>query len=99
MNAPARPADKIFAIIVDAAGVFPVTDMTSARKRLGTDALCWIDIFGGDDTEHKELMSEAGFEDIDIAWAQRFGQAGRMAIGSRKLRDRNRPGSCRLRRS
>jgi Mg2+ and Co2+ transporter CorA len=75
-----------FAVIVDAAGVSPLTTAASARERLVATAFCWLDIFGGDDTERKDLLTQIGLEETDIAWMQRFGQAGRLVIGGQKLR-------------
>jgi Mg2+ and Co2+ transporter CorA len=86
MNVVALPMEQPLAIVVDAAGIFPVANVLSARERLAADALCWIDIFGGDDIARQDLLTALGLEDTDMSWAQRFGQAGRMTIGSRKLR-------------
>ena len=86
MNVVAQPIGKPFATVVDAAGIFPVANVVSARERLAADALCWIDIFAGDDIARQDLLAALGLEDIDMTWAQRFGQAGRMTIGSQKLR-------------
>src|SRR6516165_9652834 len=80
------PADQPLALIVDAAGISPLASARSARERLAAKAICWIDIFGGDDMGRKELLTEVGLEEIDITWAQRFGQAGRMTIGRQRLR-------------
>lgn len=74
------------AVIVDVAGVSPVASAASLRERLAATAFCWLDIFGGSDAERNELLSQTGFEEIDITWIQRFGRAGRLAIGQHKLR-------------
>jgi hypothetical protein len=53
---------------------------------LAVTSFYWLDICGGDDMERRDLLSQIGLEEADIAWAQRFGQAGRLAIEREKLR-------------
>lgn len=79
-------AEAPIAVIVDVAGVSPVASAASLRERLRTTPFCWVDIFGGSDAERNELLSQTGFEEIDITWIQRFGRAGRLAIEQHKLR-------------
>jgi Mg2+ and Co2+ transporter CorA len=87
MTIAAAAAAAPIAVIVDAAaGVSPVASAASLRERLAVTAFCWLDIFGGSDAERNELLSQTGFEEIDITWIQRFGRAGRLAIGQHKLR-------------
>lgn len=74
------------AVIVDAAGTSHLTTASSAHERLAATAFYWLDIFGGDDTERKVLLDQIGLEETDLVWAQRFGQAGRLTIGQKKLR-------------
>jgi len=80
------PEATPIAVIVDAAGVFPLTTASSARERLAATAFCWLDIFGGNDTERKSLLGQIGLEETDLVWVQRFGQAARLTIGQKKLR-------------
>jgi hypothetical protein len=68
-------------VIVDAAGVSPLTAASSVHERLAATAFCWLDIFGGDDTERKALLAQIGLEETDLVWVQRFGQAGRVLFG------------------
>ena len=85
-KAPSVPEAAPVAAIVDAAGVFPLTTASSAHERLAASAFCWLDIFGGDDTERKALLAQIGLEESDLVWVQRFGQAGRLTIGQKRLR-------------
>ena len=80
------PEATPIAVIVDAAGVFPLTTASSAQERLAATAFCWLDIFGGNDTERKTLLAQIGLEETDLVWVQRFGQAARLTIGQKKLR-------------
>jgi Mg2+ and Co2+ transporter CorA len=80
------PAAGPIAVIVDANGISPLANAESACERLAGTAFCWLDVCGGDDTERKDLLTRIGLEETDIAWLQRFGQAGRLAIGPQKLR-------------
>jgi Mg2+ and Co2+ transporter CorA len=80
------PEAMPIAVIVDAGGMSALTTAASARECLAANAFCWLDIFGGDDTERKALLAQVGLEEPDLVWAQRFGQAGRLAIGQNKVR-------------
>jgi Mg2+ and Co2+ transporter CorA len=46
----------------------------------------WIDIVGNDGKAQASLVGELGFDAADAAWAQRFGQTGRIVIDRRRLR-------------
>ena len=85
-QALSMPEAAPIAAIVNASGVFPVTTASSAHERLAASAFCWLDIFGGDDTERKALLALIGLEETDLVWLQRFGQAGRLTIGQKRLR-------------
>jgi Mg2+ and Co2+ transporter CorA len=74
------------AMIVDASGVRAASDPAELRRQVGAGAFFWLDIFGEDATTRSRYLSEIGLEAGDIAWAQRFGQAGRIHIGRQKLR-------------
>jgi Mg2+ and Co2+ transporter CorA len=86
LRTPVMPEATPIAAIVDAAGVFPLTTASSAHERLAATAFCWLDIFGGNDTERKTLLAQIGLEETDLVWVQRFGQAARLTIGQKKLR-------------
>ena len=60
------------------AGVHPFHYLTTGAVAAAT--FCWLDNFGGDDTERKALLAQVGLDETDLAWAQRFGQAGRLMI-------------------
>jgi hypothetical protein len=65
------PEATPIAVIVDAAGVFLLTSASSAHERLAATAFCWLDIFGGNDTERKTLLAQIGLEETDLVWVQR----------------------------
>ena len=85
-QALSTPEAAAIAVIVDAAGVSSLTTASSAHERLAASAFCWLDIFGGDDTERKALLALMELEETDLVWLQRFGQAGRLSIGQKRLR-------------
>ena len=74
------------AMIVDASGVQAVVDPAELRQQAGEERFFWLDIFGGDASARSLYLSETGMEPSDIAWALRFGQAGRIHLGRQKLR-------------
>jgi Mg2+ and Co2+ transporter CorA len=74
------------AIVVDAIGVRPTANAADIRGQKQAGKLFWLDIFGGNDKERTELLRALGLDNSDIAWALRFGQAGRMYVGRDKLR-------------
>jgi len=73
-------------IPVDEAGVRPVADPADIRSRVGQGAFLWLDLVGADPSVCTAWLSELGHDAADVAWATRFGQAGRMLIGRRRLR-------------
>jgi len=72
------------AMVVDAAGVWPVAAAADLRGRIAS--FCWVDVFGGEESERKNLLIQLGLVDAEVASALRFGQAGRMVIGRQHLR-------------
>jgi hypothetical protein len=72
------------AFVVDASGIWPWDTGVTARPV--TSKFRWIDIFAGEENERNDLVRHLGFQDSDAAWALRFGQVGRMAIGRNRLR-------------
>ena len=74
------------AMVVDVSGVQTAVDPAELRRRVGEEKFFWLDIFGGDAQTRALHLNEIGLEPNDIAWALRFGQAGRIHIGRRKLR-------------
>lgn len=73
-------------ILVDEAGVRPIADPADIRSRVGQGVFLWLDFVGADPSICTAGLSELGLDAADIAWAMRFGQAGRMLIGRRRLR-------------
>jgi Mg2+ and Co2+ transporter CorA len=74
------------AMIVDAAGVRAAAEPADLRRLVGEHKFFWLDLCDGDETARALYLSEIGAEPSEVAWAQRFGQAGRIHIGRRKLR-------------
>jgi Mg2+ and Co2+ transporter CorA len=83
-DGPTSPVPGPIATIVDAAGVWPLASASDAR--LAATSFCWVDVFGGSEAARKTLLARLGLEEADLAWAQRFGQAGRMMIARQRLR-------------
>ena len=73
-------------MMIDISGVRLAAGATDMRKRIGDGQLFWLDIYDGDERTRTELLSTLGLDSSEIGWALRFGQAGRMYIGSDKLR-------------
>ena len=73
-------------MIVDAAGVRSAAGTADLREQLGTGRFFWLDLLGGGDGACSHHLGPLGMDAADVAWAQRFGQAGRMQIGPQKLR-------------
>jgi Mg2+ and Co2+ transporter CorA len=74
------------AMVIDTLGVRVAASASAMREQIQAGKLFWLDIFGGDDAARTELLRELGLESSEIAWALRFGQAGRMYIGRDRLR-------------
>ena len=73
-------------MIIDAASVRLVADSADVAARAATDKFFWLDIFGADAAMHEAYLRQAGLDAVDVAWALRFGQTGRMHIGGHKMR-------------
>jgi Mg2+ and Co2+ transporter CorA len=76
----------VTAFIVDAVGVRMTASAADVREQVGAGRFFWLDIFGGDDQVRTGHLNQLGLDGADIAWALRFGQAGRMSVGRQKLR-------------
>lgn len=74
------------AMIVDADGARFVSDADDVGSQVTAGTLFWLDIFSADASVHAAHLSQAGLESVEIAWALRFGQTGRMHIGPQLLR-------------
>jgi Mg2+ and Co2+ transporter CorA len=73
-------------MIVDAVGVRLAAHAADLRQQISAGRFFWLDIFGGDEPTRSGHLTQLALERADLAWAQRFGQAGRMHIGRQKLR-------------
>src|SRR5262249_43232853 len=82
--APLTPAITPIAVVVEAAGIHPLTAGADISKQVAT--LCWMDVFGGEETERRSLLTRLEMADADIASLLRFGQTGRMVVGRQRLR-------------
>jgi Mg2+ and Co2+ transporter CorA len=74
------------AMVIDTFGVRLTGSAADMRGQIRAGKFFWLDIFAGDDVARTELLRELGLESSDVAWALRFGQAGRMHVGRDKLR-------------
>jgi magnesium transporter len=74
------------AILVDAAGVQAVASPPDIRNRVGQGSFFWLDLVGVDQSARATWLAELGLDVADVTWAMRFGQTGRMHIGSQRLR-------------
>jgi len=81
---PLSPTIAPIAAIVDAAGIHPLTAVADISQQFAT--FCWIDLFGGEETERRRLLTRLEMADADIASLLRFGQTGRMVVGRQRLR-------------
>jgi Mg2+ and Co2+ transporter CorA len=76
----------VVAMMIDISGVRLAAGVADTRERIGDGQLFWLDVYDGDERTRTELLDVLGLDSSDIAWALRFGQAGRMYIGRDKLR-------------
>ena len=74
------------AMMIDISGVRLTASAAEMQDHVGDGQLFWLDIYAGDERTRTELLSALGLDSSEIAWALRFGQAGRMYIGRDKLR-------------
>ena len=71
----------VVATVVDAGGVRRLATAGELRGLIATGKLCWIDIAGSDAGVRAGFLAETGLGAADLAWAQRFGQTGRLGVG------------------
>ena len=83
-TAPLSPALAPIAVVVDAAGIHPLTAEADISQQVAT--FCWIDVFGGEETERRSLLTRLAMADAGIAALLRLGQTGRMVVGRQRLR-------------
>jgi Mg2+ and Co2+ transporter CorA len=76
----------VVAMMVDISGVRLAAGVAAMHERIGDAQLFWLDVYDGDERTRTELLGTLGLDSSEIAWALRFGQAGRMYIGRDKLR-------------
>ncbi|MFO1061763.1 MAG: CorA family divalent cation transporter [Dongiaceae bacterium] len=81
-SGPAAPA----AILVDAEGIRPAGSPQEAGGRVAAGGFVWLDLVGGGADWQAPFLAELGFDDADRAWALRFEQSGRMAVGRERMR-------------
>jgi Mg2+ and Co2+ transporter CorA len=81
-----RPGSVLMVTIVTADGVRSAATPADLREIVAAGKFFWIDIVGGDEGTRTPFVSELGFEELDVAWVQRFGQTGRMVIARQRLR-------------
>jgi Mg2+ and Co2+ transporter CorA len=76
----------VIAMMIDVSGVRSAAQPAELRTDQRNGRIFWLDIFAGDERTRSEFLRELGLDPAEIAWALRFGQAGRMYIGRDKLR-------------
>jgi Mg2+ and Co2+ transporter CorA len=72
--------------IVNADGIRRVATPADLLTHVAGGKFFWVDIVGSDEAARASFLGELGFDEADLAWAQRFGQSGRMVIDRRRLR-------------
>jgi Mg2+ and Co2+ transporter CorA len=73
-------------LIADPPGIRPVATAAELRDVLPALDFFWLDVFAGDDAAKKDLLAQLRLDAADTAWALRFGQVMRMAIGRAGVR-------------
>jgi Mg2+ and Co2+ transporter CorA len=74
------------AIIIDALGVRHASAAPGVRDRVTARRLFWLDIFDCSEQARDDHLAHLEIDSADLAWALRFGQAGRMQINANRLR-------------
>jgi Mg2+ and Co2+ transporter CorA len=94
---PSRPAPSdprpaagasagLSAFLVTAGGVLAGGGLEEARAIAARGEMFWVDLVGADEPARAAWARELGFDEGDLAWLQRFGQAGRISLDRRRLR-------------
>jgi Mg2+ and Co2+ transporter CorA len=81
-----KPSTSVVATVAHADGVRRLATPGDLRGLLDSGKLRWIDIAGSDAADRAAHLGEAGLGEADLAWAQRFGQTGRLMVGPQWLR-------------
>lgn len=82
---PAAP-ERLLATLVTSDGIFRGADLGMLRELLSRGQFFWIDLVGGDEAARAAWLAAPCFDARDGAWAQRFGQAGRISLDGGRLR-------------
>ena len=72
--------------VVNVDGTKQLTHASELRELIAAGKFFWIDIVGADEAARGVFLRELCFEPAEVAWAQRFGQSGRMVISRQRLR-------------
>jgi Mg2+ and Co2+ transporter CorA len=75
----------VAATIVDISGLGPAKGAPDVRDRVDAQRFFWLDLVG-DDPARAAYLGALDLENVDVGWALRFGQAGRMHIARERLR-------------
>jgi len=81
-----RASSTLSIAIVTADGVRPAASAAEVRDRVAAESFCWIDIAGGEAAASAPVLDELAIDPGDLAWMQRFSQAGRMSLNAHRLR-------------
>ena len=79
-------AAESITIVVTTEGVRRSVTAADLRALIAQGKFFWVDIVGSDETARARLIGDLGFDAADAAWAQRFGQTGRIVVDRRRLR-------------
>jgi Mg2+ and Co2+ transporter CorA len=75
----------VTAIVVQGGRVKPLANSAEFSSCVAGGALVWLDLVG-EGKNATTYLTELGLDSADTAWALRFGQAGRLNIGLKRLR-------------
>src|SRR5262245_56384546 len=74
---------NVTAVSVD--GVQRLATEFDLRTLLAGGKFLWVDMAGGSAVGRAKFLGELAFDRADVAWLQRFSQAGSMVISRRRL--------------
>jgi Mg2+ and Co2+ transporter CorA len=71
--------------VISSDGVQKGATEIDLRKLITGSKFLWVDMVGGNEVGRARFLGELGFDAADVAWGQRFEQAGSMVINRRRL--------------
>jgi Mg2+ and Co2+ transporter CorA len=73
-------------MIVDSLGARPAGGADEVKQLAPSGRVFWLDIYGSEAAVRAQHIDSLGLAAADVAWAQRFGQGGRMHVTRAALR-------------